>query len=75
MQTYETIPNVENLSDKDKRDIFLQAVLEAFPEANIADYWARQGGKGMLYLNLKDFILKVQAATTKIELPISSLYV
>ena len=74
IRTYENIPDVEKLGDKEKRDLFLQAVVEAFPGVNIADSLAKRDGKELSYLNLKDYVLQVESTTVKAELPIASMY-
>ena len=60
------------MGDKEKRDLFLQAVVEAFLGVNIADSLAKRDGKELSYLNLKDYALQVESTTVKAELPIAS---
>ena len=52
-----------------------ETVVESFPGANDAVYWARKGGYELSYVSLKDFIWQVDLRTVRKYLSVSSLYV
>lgn len=61
IRAYECLPDVAPLSDTEKRDAFLSAIMGSVPEVFTADFVAKSNsGKGMTYEHLKNFLLQAE---------------
>ena len=62
VRNYDILPNVNPLSDDEKRDAFFNAISTAIPQIEFMDFMTSNStGKGLTYDQLKAFILRHEA--------------
>ena len=62
---YENVPEAGKIAEKEKRDIFMHAVVESVLGVEVFNCLSRQTtGKDVTYEGLKDYLLQVESATT-----------
>ena len=72
---YEKVPDAGKMSDKEKRDIFMHAVIDAVRGIEVFNYSNRQTtGQDVSYSVLKDYLLQEESSTRR-EAPKVDKYV
>lgn len=70
VRIYENTPKADKLPENDKKDLFVQAIVDAVPNVMIADCILREStGQEMTYAQLKNYILQEEATHPKKRLP------
>ena len=65
VKVYENIPEAGKITEKEKRDIFMHAIVESVSGVEVYNCLSRQAtGKDATYEGLKDYLLQVEATTT-----------
>ena len=63
---YEKVPDAGKMSDKEKRDIFMHAVIDAVRGIEVFNYSNRQTtGQDVSYSVLKDYLLQEESSTRR----------
>ena len=65
VKMYESVPEAGKITEKEKRDIFMPAVVESVQGIEVFNCLSRQTtGKDATYEGLKDYLLQIESATT-----------
>ena len=63
VKEYESVPDAGKMTEKEKRDIFMHAVVESVPGVEVFNCLSRQTtGKDVTYEGLKDYLLQVESS-------------
>ena len=74
IRMYENVPDAGKMPEKEKRDIFINAVIESVPGIEVFNCLNRQTtGQDVSYSGLKDYLLQVES-TTRREAPKTAMF-